>query len=334
MPADEYGNEWQTGILTDPRTGNWFNGTAWVNPQGHTASWQNNQWVWPQTQQPQNQGSSYSPQAGYGWQLLQMQAGQDTFMQMLKGQQQMELQRLDMASKQQLANQEYQLRLQLQQGDITQAKYELDRKMAQQESEFARTLAQRQLEFQHQKEIDDLQVKIAQGAEMRQERELQAKLAANPQDWVAYEFYKRSINGGKANATIGAGSDGAQTGSALTQMNGTPYEQAPPAYSDQTAQNLATNLFNPTVQQDGYNPNLQGTGAFGTRIEAPNTLTRGEAANLSTAEVGMLSGLLKAGVTGPNGQRIALDPEDYFDQAQKSWIPTLADNSNKATTYS
>lgn len=327
----------------DPRLdntpqGNTWNGNTWVNPQGQSAVYQNGQWLWPGQTQPQGGGggSSFSPQAGYGWTLQQMQGQQDQYIQMLRGQQQMELQRLDMASKQQMAQQEYQLRLQLQAGEINQAKYELDRKIAQQESEFARSLAQKQLEFQHQQEMDRLSAEIAKGSEMRQERELQAKLAANPQDWVAYEFYKRAISGDQTQGIDSGGvtSAAATAGQNLTDMNGNPYEAAPPAYNDQTLQTVATNLFNPTVQQDGYNPNMKGTGAFGTTVEAPNTLTRGEAGNLSTSEIGMLSGLLKAGVVGPDGKRVALDPEDYFKQASNSWVPTLAEGAGGKTAYS
>lgn len=335
IPVDSFGNVMRNGVLTDPRTNNTFVDGYWMSPD-KSKQFINNQWydinkTAKPAQQPQG---SFNPQQGYGWQLLQFGAGQETFMQQLRGQQSLELQRLDLASKQQLANQEYQLRMALQQGDITQAKYELDRKIAQQESEFARTLAQRQLEFKHQQEIEQINAKIAQGAEMREERELQARLAANPQDWVAYEFYKRAIAGGPQPF----GANGGQSAQSLVDMNGTEYPKAPPAYSDQTAQSLATNLFNPTgfgnSGQPAYNPTISGTGVFGTQIEAPNTFTRGEASSMSDAEISMLTGLLQAGIDMGNGRRTSIDAADYFDQAQRSWIPTLAEGVDSRVNYS
>lgn len=46
---------------------------------------------------------------------------------------------------------------------------------------------------QEQNRLQGLQVQINQEAEQRQERQLQANLAANPQDFVAYEYYKRAL---------------------------------------------------------------------------------------------------------------------------------------------
>ncbi len=397
--------------LDNTPMGNNWNGSAWVNPQGQVAQFVNGQWVWPQQQQaaPQfkppvfagaggnysapaptgqpagNYGSSYSPQAGYGWQLQQMQGQQgtqlqnlqnqgslatqqaanqgqyntqtlkgqqdlqqltlkgqqDLALQTLQGQQAAELERLKQAANAQLAQKDYDLKIQLQNNEITQAKYDLEKRMAQQESEFARNLAQQQLEFGHKQQMDQLNAKIAEGGEMRAERELQAKLAANPQDWVAYEFYKRSLGqpseigpGGSNVSFRAAGADGATDPNNPTMMDGTTYEKAPGAYTDATAQGLATALFNPTVSKDGYNPGIKGTGVFGTQIEAPNTLTRGEVGSMSSNEMGMLSGLLKAGVTGADGKRIAIDPTDYFQQSQNSWVPTLAEGTGDATRYS
>jgi len=335
--------------------GQWTGGT-WMNPQGQ--AYVNGQWVGPNTPgHPSYQGggmgqsaqqgaaggsrggsgSSYNPQSGFGWQLLQNAAAQETFMQQMRGQQAMEMTRLEDSTRRWTTEKEYELRMRLQAGEISQAKYDLEKKLAQQESEFARSLAQQQLEFKHKAEMDRISAEIAKGAEMREERELQARLAANPQDWVAYEFYKRAIGTpGVITAQGGVNGNPGPQGQAqqLTQMNGQPYEAAPPAYSDATAQSLATSLFNPGTSNGNqiYNPNLSGTGVFGAQIPAPNSLSRGEASQLTAAETGMIGGLLRAGID-MGGKRVALDPVDWFEQAEKSWIPTLAETTG-GTRYS
>lgn len=213
------------------------------------------------------------------------------------------------------------LQRELDEKKITSTQYMQEKDLAQREHEFARSLALQELTQRQTNELNTANLEINRAAETRQERALQANLAANPQDWVAYQFYKRQLPG----AGVSASSGGAM-------LNGEEYASAPGAVSDASAQSLATNLFNPTQPGATYNPNLRGTGAFGTSIEAPNTFTRREAGASSEADLGMLQGLLRAGIN-VNGQQVAVDPQEWMSQAQKSWVPTLSEQGTVPTTY-
>ncbi len=200
----------------------------------------------------------------------------------------------------------------------------------------ARELAQREIESSRAFDL-------GKAAEVRQERTLQAQLASNPADTVLYEFYKRGLGqptaqaaqptgaitpaaatatqnflGGKqAGAEASAASAGTSNGM-ITDISG--YASAPPAYSDQSLQDLARSIFEGQNRQ--YNPNLSGTGAFGANIAAPNEISHSQFAGLDPNQLAVLSSFLKAGIqVGPNGERVAINPEDYFQQMQRSWIP-------------
>lgn len=324
-------NYWDAarGLWIDGATGNYMKPTdaggdgIWYSPDGRNKL-VNGQWV-PVTASATSSGSGFTPQAGYGYDILdRAQAGAET-LERLQGTQQKEIDALNNAARQQLQQADASLQLKLRNMEITSQQYMQAKQLAQQENEFARWLSLNQLQEKHKFEIDRAQTEINRAAEMRQERALQASLAANPQDWVAYEFYKRELGIPQKEAGV---SSTAATGD-LTTLEGNEYEEAPPAYDETAAQSIATKLFNPGGEE--YNPNLKGEGVFGTKIESPNTFTRSEALNLSDSEIGMLRGLLKAGVN-VGGKRVALDPDDYFQQAGRSWIPTWG-TTNRATQY-
>lgn len=191
--------------------------------------------------------------------------------------------------------------LKVSQGEITQSEGEFVRKYAldQQSQKFAEELGRAQLE------ISKRQTAVQEKDQALQERQVGAQLAANPSDWIAYQYYTR------------------QPG--YTQQQGLP-----PGYSDQQIQDVAQGLFNPGSNQ--YNPGLQGTGAFGAQIQAPNTFSRSEMVNLSPTQHDMISGLLKAGIN-TGGSTVPVVPDDYFGQVSRSLIPTLAEGSGKVTQY-
>ena len=226
------------------------------------------------------------------------------------------------------------LQQQLQTGQLDAQKYMQAREIVQRESEFARNLALQTRSQEFQEEMSEAQLVLDQlrsdreqlGVE-REERLLQAQLAANPADFVAYEFYKRGLEepGTRESGESGEGQQRSSSGNTGT------FADAPPAYSDKAIQDVASNVF--SDQQQGYNPRLSGTGAFGADIPGPQQLSRGEANNLSDSEMSILGSFLKAGVeTGSDGQRTAIDPAEYFSQAEESWIPTLK-QQNPSTTY-
>lgn len=243
---------------------------------------------------------------------------------------------LDRAMRQQEMETNRKLEIELAEKRINAEQYMQQRSLAQQESQFARELAQRQLEADRDFQIQQADIKIRQMAEGRMERELQARLAANPQDLVAYEFYKRGLGQPEAwddaqgQATgMGSGQGTGQTPNAI----GTPYEEAPPAYSDQSLQELLSSLYSNVGQGALYNPNLSGQTVFGAQIQSPNSISRAEGVNLSDTEMGILSSFLRAGIDMGGGRRVALDPNDYFQQVEQSWVPTLSSAGSQQTQY-
>lgn len=277
--------------------------------------------------------TGYAPQAGYGYDLLDRAKQDQEDLYNLQQKHQLELKDLDQRFKTFNDQRDSQLKLMLQQGLINNEQYKQAKELAQQESEFARTLA-----FNQMKEGHDYELQKA--SEGRQERALQAQLSANPTDWVAYEFYKRGLGSPgaanmAANATGAAPSPG-QAGSAGTGSGGTSgsaydpahptmlgggaYAPAPPAYNNNSIQTLATSLFD--QNKPAYTPGLAGTGAFGTQINAPNTISREQMNNMSPTEQSMLAGLLKAGIN-IGGQQVSISPEDYMKEQQQSQVPSL-----------
>lgn len=266
-------------------------------------------------------GPGYTPVAGSDYRIADIQAAQA-----------IQVQQIIAQADKYRTDQNTQLNLQLTQQKITADQYAAQKLMMEQQVEFAQTQALNQLKEQHNYEIQSMQNQINQEAEVRQERELSAKLAANPQDWVAYEFYKRS--GGTPQQTLGA--PGSPSGAATPAsgglngtgngLSGTAYPAAPPAYSDSTIQGVASSLFGANGangQGALYNPNLSGTGAFGMAIPGPQDLSRSTYGALSDSEKAMLTGSLQAGVN-MDGKQVSIDPIDYFSQAMKSWVPTLS----------
>lgn len=314
-PVDRGG----TGIwMTADNTKQFINGT-WANAQsaGKAAG---------QTGAGTNSTGAYSPQAGGDYNLQDSVNATNVKVTELQTQNAKEVAELNKAAQSALQDKINNLQLQLKNADITEAQYELAKNQAQQESEFARNLALNNLKEQHSYELNQAGLEIQRAAEQRQERALQASLGANPQDWVAYQLYQRGLPGATAAAGTGGGGSNVQT-----QLNGQAYDQAPPAASDASLQSMAASLWDPA--KSAYNPNLHGTGVFGTTIESPNQLSRGEFGRLSDTEMGLLTGLLKAGITQPNGKRLALNPTDFFAQAGKSWVPTYGSLSGAPTQY-
>lgn len=256
-------------------------------------------------------------------------------------------------------NREYQTRISEMeaslQRDLTQKKIDADQYMqqlnlAQSESQFARDLALKTLISDRENQLQQATLELNRQAEVRAERELQAHLAANPQDFVAYEYYKRMLGQpgawDSAQTMMGDPDSGAQpqtqqvgsptqtqfTGGPDDNLLGQPYEAAPPAYDDATLQNVIAGIQGGNGAE--WNPNLAGTGAFGAHIQAPNALSRMEALSMSDTDMGILTSFLRAGIQVPgSAQRVALDPQEYFRQSQNSWIPTLA-SAAAPTRYS
>jgi len=283
-----------------------------------------------------NTGLPYSPQAGYGYQVDAANYANQQQLQTMRDQ-----------SAERVAAMQAQYQLMISQG--TNANNLEIAKM------------QNAIQ-QEQNRLHGLEVQIQQEAEQRQERQLQSQLAANPNDFVQYEYYKRmlgspttlstaqSMMGGTA--TLGTG---VQTG--LGQFGGQydDWLRAHPQY-DMVMQNGQPTVVplgggngggttgttysaappayaDSTLQsvtagiQNGgadYNPNLGGTGAFGATIKAPNQLSRAQALNMSPSEQQIMNSFLSGGINMGNGKLTSIDPTDWWAQQQKSQVPTLS----------
>jgi hypothetical protein len=222
------------------------------------------------------------------------------------------------------------LQRELEANRITSAEYMQGRDLAQRESEFARSIALQTLVADRDYEIQTAQLELNRVAEVRAERLLQAQLAANPADFVAYEFYKRGLGAPQDMAL--AEQMGAQGEGGPQNLLGEDYPDAPPAYSDETLQQVLSSVQG--GQNALYNPALGGTGAFGAQINSPNELSRKQGMSLSNDEMGILSSFLRAGVeTSPGGARVAISPDEYFRQAENSWVPTMSGAGGQRTNY-
>ena len=332
----EQDNYWDDarGLWIDGATGNYMKPVdrggdgIWYSPDGKKKFVGGNWTDVVSSNASASTSAGFSPQAGSDYIMQGIMAARETNLENLQAQHNKELSALDNAARSELQNSINSLNADLQAKRITDEQYRQAKNLAQQETEFARSLAQRQLESRQSNEISQAQLEISKAAEMRQERALQANLAANPQDWVAYEFYKRALP--KSSAGGGTAAAPGEGPGALSMLGGGEYEAAPGPTSDEDIQTIASTLFNPKGNTL-YNPNIKGEGAFGANIEAPNTISRAEAKGLSAGEMAMIKGLLSAGVK-VGDRRISIDPDDFFKQVGDSWIPTW-NEIQQSTTY-
>lgn len=293
--------------------------------------------------QSASSSTAYNNEPGYGWRLEDMRNAEEQKIQQLNAQLDRDVAAINNAARLQLQQADAQAQRDLQAGLITSQQLMQQRQLAQQESEFARQLSLNQLTEQHDFAIKTSQTELARLAEARQERDLQAHLAANPNDFVAYEFYKRGLGGASAQAAQNSGTPtptgtvigptGQPTSGQGDTVNGQGYVTPPPAYDDSSIQQLAASLLGTPGQP--WNPQLSGTGVFGTHINAPNQLSRRQAGSLDNSEMGILTSLLSAGIDMGGGRRVAINPQDYFQQAENSWIPTMSQGAgSRQTQYS
>lgn len=226
------------------------------------------------------------------------------------------------------------LQRQLQDKQITNDQYMQAKELAQQESQFARDLLLRQDAQEWQKKIGDAELVLKQLAESRDERMAQAQLGANPVNTVAYELYKRQLSQPTAfsSDTLQTAQAMQQSGQQAGQSGG--YPAAPPAYSDETLQTVASSAFgtgqqNVTAGRVLYNPWMGGEGVFGVNIPSPNEISRLTYDQMDETTKGLVVSFLNAGIKmGPNGERVAINPNDYFQQMKQSFIPTIGQGQN------
>jgi hypothetical protein len=300
----------------------------------------------------QTSAGSLQTNPGYEYDILEFEKAADLKIQQINNDFTKKQNDLNRQFTRQQAESDRALESELQAKRISSSEYMQQRDLAQRETEFARTLALQTLVADRDFQLSEAQLELDRVAEIRQERLLQAQLAANPQDFVAYEFYKRSLGDPQDLAMAQSIQDATQeqdvTGELQTgpdqvtatageeNLLGTPYPEAQPAYSDQTLQ-MVINAIQGGGGQGGdalYNPNLGGTGAFGAEISSPNKISRKQGTSLSTDEMGILSSFLRAGVDVGGGKMVGLNPDEYFKQVEQSWVPTFSGAGGFRTNYS
>ena len=218
---------------------------------------------------------------------LPVQPGLDALVAELEQATRLRIAEIDAAARMWLQEREAELQRELQQGRLSAERYRLEMELAQREAEFARDLAQRQAEFEKEYQLRSL------GAERSFALEA-ARLAANPTDWLAYQHLLARVQ--------------------IPDV-GLPL---PPAASPAALRQTAAALVG--GQNPAYNPYLGGTGQFGIPVPAPNQIPRSVAASWTPVQTQMLAGLLRGGVRTPQGQ-VALSPEDWFGQLERSFVP-------------
>jgi hypothetical protein len=232
------------------------------------------------------------------------------------------MQQIEIAAQNDLESKRHGLELDLLNRRIDAEKYMQNLDLAQRESEFARTLSFNREQFRHQQEVDRLNNELARAQEARLERQLRADLAANPADWIRYQEYMRQV-ASPEDMTQAASFMGEGAGGPLVGISGEEFPESPTVATDERIRDVVNSFLAPGTTTTEYNPQLGGLGYAGATVPSPNQLSRSHLLSLSDTEIGMLTGLLQAGIEMPGGGRVAINPSDWFKQAQQSWIPTL-----------
>lgn len=328
------------GVWRDPSTGNWQDPETglWVNPQGQrlvNGVWSNGASVGgqfntatPTQAQGTNSGTPFVSNPGWAQSVLDQTNAQQTKVTGMNNQTQLELQRLTNESQQRVA----------------QMQAEVQREIAKGNNASAERIAQLNAEIQ--RESNRIAMYNAETQRMTaeaQRREAEARMAANPNDLVAYEFFKRNLGtpssvvsansrpGGSSQRSGRSAADALNGGGAGTGAASAAGPDNNPAYSDAALQTLAGSLFS-GGNPNSWNPGLSGTGVFGAQIAAPNSMGRAAAMGLTEQQRGILNSFLSGGIN-INGRRVAINPQDWWDDVQKSWIPTLQEGAAGATQY-
>ncbi|KKL07239.1 hypothetical protein LCGC14_2588030, partial [marine sediment metagenome] len=122
----------------------------------------------------------------------------------------------------------------------------------------------------------------------------EAELAANPSDFVALQLYKRSLEEQGIVAPSGQGS-----------------------LEDENIQDL----FSLVLGLEGEP--TQGTGQFGVGIPTPGAISRQQAGQFTESDLALLDSFLRGGVDVGEGEFAGINPDDFFQEVQEGFIPTI-----------
>ncbi|KKL23834.1 hypothetical protein LCGC14_2421400, partial [marine sediment metagenome] len=122
-------------------------------------------------------------------------------------------------------------------------------------------------------------------------RTTELQYATSPIDFVAYELYKRDIEG-----------------------QGFDPMAAP--HSNESIQAMMGQLV-------GGEETGRLLGEFGVDVPAATQWSRSQFQDVSQSEQDILSSFLRAGVETEGGQEVTIDPGDYYRRMAKGFVPTL-----------
>lgn len=229
---------------------------------------------------------------------MPIQYGLDAMMQELEWATRLRMAEIDDATRRWIAELEDKLQRDLQEGRITHEQFMQERDLAQREAEFARTIAQQQAQFESDLQLRQLIADRSFAMEV-------ARLAAAPADWIAYQNLVSA----------------AQIPNVGLNLPG-------PASPEQM-QRVASGFLGQNLP---YNPSLGGAGQFGIRVPSPAQIPRSVAKAWSPTQVAMLTGLLRGGIN-VGGRQVSINPDDWFQQLQQSWIPSIPEQALGPVQY-
>jgi hypothetical protein len=143
------------------------------------------------------------------------------------------------------------------------------------------------------------EAEISRIAAENQARTLELQLASTPIDFVAYELYKRG-----------------------REAAGLPTYTGGPS-SDVDIQEMVSSFVGP-------GGGSLGVGEFGVNIPRPEAVSRAESQEISPQEMDILGSFLRAGFEA-NGGQVSYNPEDYWREVEKGFIPTIRAGSTRYT---
>lgn len=194
-------------------------------------------------------------------------------------------------------------------GNIDSARAVAQMQIASAEAMQAKQLALDRLMSDRNYEIAQAQVELQQQQLQQQVNEYKAELAANPADWLTYQAF---LGGGELPRGASA----------------TATQQAPAGDIASAAEALTAGGAQPL-----YNPALGGVGVGGAQVPGPQEVPHQVLASMTPTEQEMFIGFLKSGIEVAPGQYVAINPEDWLQQASQGFVPGLAETSF-APTYS
>jgi len=253
--------------------------------------------------QPSGSDGTLYVQSGLPHAQWLREVDQEKYIYDLQFQTQKDIASINDASARYIADQSAAIQRELAAGNISSMQAITAMQIASAEAMHAKDIALRQLISDREYEINQAQLALNEKQLALQEKQYKAELAANPADWLTYQAF---LGGGELPST-GA--------------SATATQQAPAGTIAGTAEGLYAG------GQPLYNPALSGAGVAGAHVPGPQEVSHQTLLNMTPTEQAMFQGFLQAGVEVAPGKRVAINPQDWLQQAQRGFIPGVSEPS-------